>query len=112
MRKSRFTEVQIMGILRHVEGGLPLADVCREPGISGATFYKWRSNYGSIAENVTYFNERNWGPKIWNLQTQRWRRTGPGPFEKIRAVRKVSDQRANADLLQWGCRRHEIACHQ
>ena len=44
MRKSRFTEAQIMDILRQVDGGLALADVCREHGISSATFYKWRVN--------------------------------------------------------------------
>ena len=48
MRKSRFTEAQIMGILRQVEGGLALADVCREQAISSATFYKWRSKYGGM----------------------------------------------------------------
>ena len=48
MRKSRFTEAQIMGVLGQVEGGLPLADVCREHGISSATFYKWRSKYGGM----------------------------------------------------------------
>jgi putative transposase len=48
MRKSRFTEAQIMGILRRVEGGMGLAEVCREHAISGATFYKWRSKYGGI----------------------------------------------------------------
>jgi putative transposase len=48
MRKSRFTEAQIMGILRQVEGGLALADVCREHPISSATFYKWRSKYGGM----------------------------------------------------------------
>ena len=48
MRKSRFTEPQIMGILRQVEGGLALADVCREHAISSATFYKWRSKYGGM----------------------------------------------------------------
>ena len=48
MKKSRFTEAQIMGALRQVEGGLPLADVCREHGISSATFYKWRSKYGGM----------------------------------------------------------------
>ena len=48
MRKSRFTEAQIMGILRQVEGGLALADGCREHAISSATFYKWRSKYGGM----------------------------------------------------------------
>jgi putative transposase len=48
MRKSRFTEAQIMGILRQVEGGMALADVCREHAISSATFYKWRSKYGGM----------------------------------------------------------------
>ena len=37
-----------MGILRQVEGGLALADVCRERAISSATFYKWRSKYGGM----------------------------------------------------------------
>ena len=48
MRKSRFTEAQVMGILRQVEGGLALANVCREHAISSATFYKWRSKYGGM----------------------------------------------------------------
>lgn len=48
MRKSRFTDAQIMCILRQVEGGLALADVCREHAISSATFYKWRSKYGGM----------------------------------------------------------------
>ena len=48
MRKSRFSEAQIMGILRQAGSGLALAEVCREHGISSATFYKWRSKYGGM----------------------------------------------------------------
>ena len=48
MRKSRFTEAQIMGVLRQVEGGMSVADVCREHVISSATFYKWRSKFGGM----------------------------------------------------------------
>lgn len=48
MRKSRFSEGQIMGILRQAEGGLVVADLCREHAISNATFYKWRSKYGGM----------------------------------------------------------------
>ena len=48
MRKSRFTDAQIMGVLRQVEGGMALADVCREQQISSAKFYKWRAKYGGM----------------------------------------------------------------
>ena len=48
MRKSRFAEAQIMGVLRQAEGGLAVADLCREHAISAATFYKWRSKFGGM----------------------------------------------------------------
>ena len=52
MRKSRFSDAQIMGILRQAEGGLALAEICREHGISSATFYKWRSKYGGMDSSM------------------------------------------------------------
>jgi putative transposase len=48
MRSSRFKEEQIIAILREQEAGAATADVCRKHGISGATFYKWKSKYGGL----------------------------------------------------------------
>ena len=48
MRKSRFTEEQIIGILREHEAGVKTADLCRKHGVSSATFFKWKSKYGGL----------------------------------------------------------------
>lgn len=48
MRKSRFTDSEIMAILKQAEAGLSVPELCREHGISSATFYKWRSKYGGM----------------------------------------------------------------
>ena len=48
MKTSRYTESQILAILRQAEGGMPVAELCREHGMSYASFYKWRSKYGGI----------------------------------------------------------------
>ena len=48
MKKSRYTETQIMSVLRQAEGGIAVADLCREHGISNATFYQWRAKFGGM----------------------------------------------------------------
>ena len=48
MLKSKFSESQIIGILKEVEAGRLVEEVCRERGISGATYYQWKSKYGGM----------------------------------------------------------------
>ena len=48
MKKSRFTDAQILAILKQAEGGVPVADLCREHAISTATLYNWRSKFGGM----------------------------------------------------------------
>ena len=48
MRKSKFTDSQIMDAVKRVEAGVTVPDICRELGVSTATFYKWRAKYGGM----------------------------------------------------------------
>ena len=48
MKRSRFTEEQIIGILREQEAGAATAEVCRRHGVSSATFYKWKAKFGGM----------------------------------------------------------------
>lgn len=48
MKTSRFTDSQIIGVLKQAEAGTPVPELCREHGISSATFYKWRSRFGGM----------------------------------------------------------------
>jgi len=48
MKTSRFTDSQIIAILKQAEGGSPVPELCREHGISNATFYKWSSKFGGM----------------------------------------------------------------
>ena len=48
MKRTRFTEEQIIGVLREQEVGAKTADVCRKHGVSEATFYKWKAKYGGM----------------------------------------------------------------
>jgi putative transposase len=63
MKKSRYTEEQIIGILKQHEAGVRTADLCREHGISAATFYAWKSKYGGMevgeAQRLKQLEEEN-----------------------------------------------------
>jgi len=48
MKKSRYSDSQIISILKQAEGGTPVPELCREHGMSSATFYKWRAKYGGM----------------------------------------------------------------
>lgn len=48
MKKSRYTDTQIIAILKQNEAGMSVSDLCREHGMSQATFYQWRSKYGGM----------------------------------------------------------------
>src|SRR6266446_3541656 len=48
MKRSRFTEEQIIAVLREQESGVPTAKMCRKHGVSSATFYKWKAKFGGL----------------------------------------------------------------
>jgi putative transposase len=48
MKKSRYSDSQIISILKQAEGGAPVSELCREHGMSSASFYKWRAKYGGM----------------------------------------------------------------
>ena len=49
MKKARFTETQIIGILKEADAGMPVKEICRTHGISDATYYNWKSKYGGMS---------------------------------------------------------------
>jgi putative transposase len=54
MKASRFTESQIMSILKQAENGVAVSELCREHGMSSASFYKWRAKYGGLDASMIY----------------------------------------------------------
>ena len=74
MKRSRFTEEQIIGILREQEAGIPVADLCRKHGLSSPTFYKWKAKYGGMdvseARRLKALEDEN--AKLKRLLGKKW----------------------------------------
>ncbi len=84
MKGSRFSEEQIMGVLREHEAGAKTEEVCRQHGISSATFYKWKAKYGGLDVSEAR--------RLWSLEDENRR------LKKLLAE-SILDNAALKDLL-------------
>ncbi len=81
MKTSKYSDSLIMSILKHAEAGTPVPNLCREHGMSSATFYKWKSKYGGMDLSMM--------TRLKELET-----------ENARLKRMYADERLKADILQ------------
>ena len=81
MKTSRFTDSQIMAILKQAEAGTPVPELCRERGMSSATFYKWRAKIGGMDASLT--------ARLKELEA-----------ENARLKKMYAEERLKADVIQ------------
>ena len=81
MKKSKFTDSQIMEALKRVEVGLSVPEICRELGISSATFYKWRAKFGGMDVSMI--------SRLKELEA-----------ENVRLKKMYAEERLKAEILQ------------
>ena len=81
MKTSRFSDSQIIAVLKQAEGGKPVPELCREHGISSATFYKWRAKFGGMDASLM--------ARLKELEA-----------ENARLKKMYAEERLKADILQ------------
>ena len=81
MRKSKFSDSQIVDALKRADAGTPVPELCRELGISSATFYKWRSKYGGMDASLM--------ARLKELET-----------ENARLKKMYAEERLKAEIVQ------------
>ncbi len=108
MKKSKYSDAQIMAILKQAENGMPVSDLCREHGMSSASFYKWRSKYGgmdaSLMARMKELDEENKRLKKMYAEKPRKRlqREKPEPLAVPEAPNEVWSMDFMADQLADG----------
>jgi putative transposase len=88
MKKSRFSDSQILAILKQAEAGTPVPELCREHGMSSATFYKWRAKYGGMDASLMAQKEMWEGKGVRSCLLPMWSQPanlGPWPENGVRS---------------------------
>lgn len=101
MKKSRFTDAQILGVLKQGENGVAVADLCREHGISNATYYNWRSKFGG--RDASLMSEMKGDGGGEPAVEENVRRDGDAERASERRPRKRL--RGRPDAGRWPCKR-------
>ena len=112
MKSSRFSEEQVIAILREHEGGVPTAEVCRRHGISSATFYKWKAKFGGMevsdARRLKALEEEN--AKLKHEAQEAVGRTDAGQRDvERRRIKKMVTPAARREAVAHLCRSYEVS---
>lgn len=104
MRNGRYSDAQIMAILKQVEGGMPVSEPCREHGMSSASFYKWRAEFGgmdvSLIAELKDIAEQNRRLKRMYAEMGMQNDLLKGALGK--SVKAVSEARTSRDIAAQG----------